>query len=238
MSDSGWLVLMIGGPLVLGVLAYWKWKYESARREQLAALALQGKWDFSAGHDTGIGRLCDFEIFNRGEKRYAYNTITGKVEYGAYHCELDVGDFSYTTQSTDGRGNRNSTKHHFSYLVVRLPFRDNPEVRIRREGLLDRVVEAVGFEDINFESDQFSRAFHVTSTDKRFAYDLIHPRVMQFMLEIDPPALIEVAHGRLCLTDGVRRWNLEEFRTRLHWAREFVMLWPEHLARELPDRTI
>lgn len=225
--------------LAIGVIAVFIFQYKlaSKRREDLFTLATQGGWDFSPGKDTGIGRLCDFDIFNRGDDRYACNTITGKVAYGPYACELDMGDFCYTTHDRDGSGNRSANTHHFSYLVVRLPFRNTPEVRIRREGLLDAITQAIGFEDIDFESDEFSRKYCVTSNDKRFAYDLLHPRAMEYFLAIEPPELIEIKAGRLCVTDGVKRWNVDAFKKRMHWARSFVALWPEHLARELPERT-
>ncbi len=159
------------------------------------------------------------------------------MTYGAYACSLDMGDFSYVTKTSDGHGGTSSTRHYFSYLVVRLPFRVTPEVKIRREGLLDDLVHALGFEDINFESAEFSRKYCVKSNDRRFAYDLIHPRAIEFFLQIDPPGLIEIAAGRICVTDGIRRWDVEEFRRLMHWAHNFVALWPEHLAQQLPERT-
>jgi hypothetical protein len=232
--DMGWLVLIVIGAIVAAVI---KWKIDTKRREDLAALAAQGKWDFSPAKDTGIGRLCDFDLFNRGTDRYAYNTITGKAEYGGFACELDMGDFCYTIEHHNSKGQRSRTRHHFSYLVVRLPFRDFPAVKLRREGLLDKLTQAIGFEDIDFESEEFSRKWCVTSNDKRFAYDLIHPRTMEYMLQIEPPRMIELAAGRICVTDGVRRWNPEDFRKRMNWARNFVALWPEHLAAGLRRRT-
>lgn len=226
----------IGGVIAVGaLLAYLQWKKEGKRREAMAAFAILGGWDFSPAKDTGIGRLCDFEIFNKGDDRHAFNTITGSAEYGPYRCELDMGDFCYSVRDNENNG---KTKYKFSYLVVRLPFRNTPQVLIRREGLLDKITQAVGFEDIDFESDEFSRKYFVTSIDKRFAYDLIHPRAMEYFLAIEPPALIEIAAGRICVTDGIRRWSVDDFKKRLHWARNFVAMWPEHLARELPKRSI
>lgn len=231
----GWLALFGAG-----VIAAWiiQWKINAKRREALAAFALQGKWDFSPAKDTGIGRLCDFDMFNRGTERYAYNTITGKAEYGGYPCELDMGDFCYTIEHRSSKGHRTKTRHHFSYLVVKLPFRDFPAVKLRRERLLDKFVQAIGFEDIDFESEEFSRAWCVTSNDKRFAYDLIHPRTMEYLMQIAPPKLIELQAGRICVTNGTGRWTVEDFRKRMNWARNFVGLWPEHLAAGLRRRTV
>lgn len=53
---------------------------------------------------------------------------------------------------------------------------------IRPEGLWDQILEFVGFDDINFESAEFSRRFYVKGPDKRWAYDVLHPRTMEFLL--------------------------------------------------------
>lgn len=232
---SGLLIAAGAGVVVIGAL-YWQWKLEGQRREALAALAIQGGWEFSPAKDTGIGRLCDFEIFSRGEDRYAFNTMTGSVTVEERPYALDAGDFSYTIEHRSSKGHRRRTRKKFSYLVLKLPYRHTPALQIRKENLLDKVAQAAGFEDIDFESEEFSRTFCVTSSDKRFAYDLIHPRTMAYLLDIKPPGLIQVAAGRLCVTDGMRRWKPDEFRKRLSWARNFVALWPEHVAGDLDPR--
>ena len=40
----------------------------------------------------------------------------------------------------------------------------------------------LGFDDIDFESVEFSRAFTVRSRNKRFAYDVCHGKMMEFLL--------------------------------------------------------
>jgi len=234
---SGFLIFLgvIALVIAIGVLKY---KMEAKRREELATLAMQGGWVFSPAKDYGIGRLCDFDIFNRGEDRCAFNTITGKVEYGAYHCELDMGDFRYTVRTRTSKGHTSKTTYKFSYLVIRLPFRHTPQVRIRHEGILDKIAQAAGLEDIDFESAEFSDKYCVTSRDKLFTYHLLHPRAMEYFLAIEPPDLIEIAAGRICVTDGMRRWKMDAFKKRMNWARNFVALWPEHLARDLQKRSI
>ena len=229
------LAAVAGGAAVLA-FSIWRYRAGVQRRDALAALAFQGGWDFCPTRDYGIGRLCDFDIFNRGADRYAINTISGMVQYGPYRCQLDMGDFHY--RPTDRNGKNQGTSRRFSYLSVRLPFRHTPTIRIRREGLLDAVAQAAGFEDIDFESKEFSDKYCVTSENRKFAYALLHARAMEYFLAIDPPELIEIAAGRIMVTDGLGRWKVDDFKKRLHWARNFVALWPEHLAQQLRERTI
>lgn len=89
-----------------------------------------------------------------------------------------------------------------------------------------------GFDDIDFESVEFSRKFFVKSPDKRFAYDVIHPAMMEFLLASDPPSL-DVEQNRCCLFDGMRTWSPEQFRSTLAWARQFFEFWPEHVVCQL-----
>jgi hypothetical protein len=225
-------------PLVLICFVVWFWKRESWRRRRLDALAVAAGWTFSPVHDEAVGRLCDFELFRDATDRYAFNTITGTVTLGPLACVLEMGDFSYAVDGWSESGKGGLVRRRFSYLMVRLPFRTTPDVRLRREGLGDTIARAAGFADIDFESDEFNRMWRVTASDKRFAYDLIHPRVMEYLVSLPPASRIELSAGHLCLTDGARRWTPDEFRRRLHWARNFVALWPAHLASGLAERSI
>ena len=54
---------------------------------------------------------------------------------------------------------------------------------IRPEGFFDKVGEFFGADDIDFESAEFSRRFFVKSSDKRWAYGVIHQETMQFLLD-------------------------------------------------------
>ena len=63
-------------------------------------------------------------------------------------------------------------------------------VSIRAEHWGDKLVQAIGFDDIDFESAEFSRKFFVKSPDKRWAYDVIHQETMDYLLQA-PDAAVE-----------------------------------------------
>jgi hypothetical protein len=99
--------------------------------------------------------------------------------------------------------------------------------------LFDKIAGAVGFDDIDFESAEFSKRFHVKSPDKKFAYDVIHPRTMEFLLSSGGPSL-EIDNDRCCIYDSTRRkWTVSDFKKRVWWIREFLELWPEYLTSQL-----
>jgi hypothetical protein len=52
-----------------------------------------------------------------------------------------------------------------------------PSLLIRREDIGDKLIGGLGFDDIDFESEEFSRDFWVKSDNRRHAYGVIHPRM-------------------------------------------------------------
>lgn len=104
-------------------------------------------------------------------------------------------DYHYETYSRDSEGKRETNHHYFSCLILMLG-RAFPQLTIDREGFLSKLAQGLGFDDIDFESHEFSRTFCVRSKDKKFAYDFCHARLMEYLLhnqdlalEVDGPAL-------------------------------------------------
>lgn len=206
-------------------------KANKARQEALAAFARDFGLSFDPSHDSDHDDdYSQFEIFRRGHSRVAMNTMQGTVELFARPCRVRCGDFRYKVTTSSGKNTRTTT-YLFSYLIVHPPW-NTPPLLVRPEGLFDKIAGAFGFDDIDFESEEFSKRFYVKSTDKRFAYDVLHPRMMEFLLEQRPPAL-DIENGALCLSDGARRWDPPTFRRHAEFVKRFCELWPRHLVKEL-----
>jgi hypothetical protein len=221
------LIALIGLGLV-GLLVAWGRRAARLRRAALAALAAEWGWRFDPDHDAAHDEeYAHFELFRRGHSRSAYNTLSGALTLDGRRWPAKAGDFRYMVTSSDGKHTTTHT-YVFSYLIVHLPFRGVPDLLIPREGLFDKLAGVFGFDDIDFESEEFSRRYCVKSPDKRFAYAVVHPRMMEFLLAEQPPA-IDIEQGRCCLTDGRSRWSPEEFRGRREVAVRFFEHWPEHL---------
>ena len=138
------------------------------RREALFELATRLNLNFDAGRDPGIaGRFGFLQQLAQGSNRYATNVMTGNYRQN----QVLVFDYHYETYSTDSKGNQTTNHHWFSFLILTLPA-VFPELTIRREGFFTKIAEAFGYQDINFESAKFSKAFNVRSPDKKFAYDV------------------------------------------------------------------
>lgn len=226
--------LLFVGILTIGLIgAYLAWQAEQKRRTAMQALAnelgLHYHPEPDSDHDD---EYAQFEIFRRGHSRVAKHTLSGTVELFDRPCAVRTGDFRYKVDSSNGKTSSTRT-YHFSYLIVHPPW-PSPTLLVRREGMFDRVKAAFGFDDIDFESAEFSQRYFVTSSDKRFAYDVLHPRMIEFLLKSDPLTL-DLEGGALCVSDGARRWQPEDYRRQLAFVREFCSHWPRHLLQDLEN---
>ena len=86
---------------------------------------------------------------------------------------------------------------------------------IRPEGFFDKVTEFFGYADIDFESAEFSRSFFVKSLDKKWAFDVISQKTMEFMLAqprftmyFGNPSITVCRNKRLGVKDIETAWGL------------------------------
>jgi hypothetical protein len=172
MHDS--LVIMVVLVLVVAVVLIIYSVYASAkRRKELAGWALSKGLLFSPGNDSSFdSKYSNFDCLQEGDSRYAYNIMTGTLTGREF-----IGcDYHYATGSGKSR-----QEHSISLVIIKSPILLKP-LFIRPENFLDKFAEFVGFNDIDFESAEFSKKFYVKSPDKKWAYDIIHPQMMEFLL--------------------------------------------------------
>ena len=81
----------------------------------------------------------------------------------------------------------------------------------RPKGLWDQILEFVGFDHIDFESAQFSQRSSVKAPDKRWAYDVLHPRTREFLLS-RPSFCIQFDEEHVKVWDRNRLapWDVEQ----------------------------
>lgn len=221
------IVIIFAALIIVG--AYYTHQQQAARRTALAQFAADRGWRFDPDNDSSHGsRYSHFSVFAQGNGRYAYNTIAGAATVGDAAWPVRMGDYHYATTSSNGKSTT-THHHHLSYLIVDTPYLGAPDLFIRAEGFLDSIAGFLGFDDIDFESAEFSNRFVVKSSDKRFAYDVLHPRMMEFMLNARPPT-IDFRRGQCCLYRDGKCWSPEEFAATLAWARDFFAQWPRHIT--------
>ncbi len=216
--------------LLAGALIYAAALGERKRREALAAVARRMGLRFDARGDRSIHRVFRHPVFDRGRSRQSSNHIFGEMTISGYPVDVRMADYQYVTGS--GKSRRT---HHISFACFRLPFVGTPDLLIRKEHLGDRLLGGLGFEDIDFESEEFSRRFFVKSGDRRYAYDLIHPGMMEFLLK-GPTPQVEIADDWCLVLEGPGRWDPDTFEGAPGWFEAFLQRWPGHLVEQHPPR--
>ena len=206
--------------VVVAVMIYGAYA-TSRRRQELRAWACANGLSYDSSRMAAMDiRFAGFPCLKRGHSRYAYNVMEGHVG----GMPIVAFDYHYATGSGKNRHDFN-----FSAVVAQSPLPLKP-LFIRREGFFDKVTEFFGADDIDFESAEFSRKFFVKSNDKRWAYDVIHPRMMEYLLAAPPMSLqFDVMH--IIAWTG-RRFVVPEFQAAIDHLQRVLELMPDYLVRQ------
>ena len=193
--DSVFPLLLVLGFLTLAIFAVtFSMLAAKKRRQAFALLGAQLGLSFSPGHDRLMAHRFRFlDKLAQGSNRYAYNVLSG--DYRGHF--VIAFDYHYETHSSDAKGNHHTHHHHFSFFILRLE-RSFSELTISREGIFSKIAQAFGYDDIDFESAEFSRKFCVRSKDKKFAYDICNARMIEYLLANDD-LNIEIENSALAI---------------------------------------
>jgi len=211
----GAFAVLAGSLIVFGILRAQK------RRKEMLALAQ--KWGFAFypkdpwNLPTWYTRL---DLFNHGHSKRAANVMSGEVDGRT----VVAFDYRYTTGS-----GKNSHTHCHQAVVFLLPI-DAPAVRMRPESVLDRMASWVGWDDIDFESDEFSRRYYVASEDRRFAYDLFHARLIDYLLRCGTAPHMETAGVFLLLYD-TGSGQVQNFERLITIGQTVVNMIPDYVLK-------
>ena len=192
------------------------------RREGLFELAQRLNLNFDAGQDFGIpGRFGFLKQLDQGENRYATNVLSGTYQQN----EVLAFDYHYETYYYDKNG-RHTEDFWFSFFILTLPV-TFPDLTIRRESFFTKVAEVFGYQDIKFESAEFSRTFLVRSADKKFAYDICNAKMIEYLLA-NRDLSIEIENEIIALAFNTRI-SVEQFELNLRRLVEIRSRLPEYL---------
>lgn len=188
------------------------------RHEALRQLAVRLDLRYIPGKDRGMARRYEFlDKLRRGHSRYAYNILSGN--YRGH--ELTLFDYHYQTGS-----GKNTHHYHFSFFILHLPMYF-PELVIGPEGVFSKIAQAVGYDDIDFESHEFSRKFCVRSKDKKFAYDVCNARMIEYLLSNNDFS-IEIEGTALAISFD-RKLKPEQIEPNINRLLEVRSLIPDYL---------
>lgn len=208
--------------LILAGVGYLVWRQDQERRKALLEWAQGRGWQMlPAGRKDLTRQYPGLPVFDKGHSRQGKNFVRGEWEGREVTCL----DYVYVT----GHG-KNRATHRRGVVILACGFPTVP-LTIRRENPLDRVGEFLGAGDIDFESAEFNRQFFVKSPDRKWAFDIIHPRAMEYLMQA-PHYAIEFGFGEIAVHR--RGYNSPaRHEEALALAQGFYRLIPEYVIRQM-----
>ena len=191
------------------------------RREAMARLAASLGLQYYAADPWNLpSRYAHFGLFQSGHSKRAANVLAGEIDGRS----VVAFDYRYTTGS-----GKNQTTHHYQGVILATPILA-PRLRMRKESILDRVASWVGYDDIDFESDEFSRRYHVKSADRRFAYDILHAQLIDYLLRCGTAPSMEM-QGPLVLVYDSGHGNVANVQRLLTIGKEIIRSIPDYVLK-------
>jgi hypothetical protein len=196
------LVPVIFGAFLVLVVAVAVFGYLQAkqRRETLAAYAAGRGWTYTEQDPSLLDRF-QGDPFQQGQDREAFNVLRGSVD----GRPIVAFDYQYVTTSTatDAQGHSHTERHTHPFSVVGVNTGAvMPALSVTPEGMVGRFFGRLTNSDIELESEAFNRAFTVHCPSRRFASDVLHPRMMEMLLKwpdlawrFDSDSLLAVRSG-------------------------------------------
>ncbi|MGH2683837.1 MAG: hypothetical protein ACRDJP_00030 [Actinomycetota bacterium] len=187
--EALWIVLVVllaGGGIAFSL--YLKKK----RREEMATFARQNGLQYSA-HDPFQTLGWPFGLFQKGDGRGVENVVWGPWQGGS---NVTAFDYWYYTETTDSKGHRSRSYHRFSCATIEVAAAF-PHLEIAREGFFTRMADHMGMEDIEFESPEFNRRYNVKAKERRFAYELLDARMLEWLVGFDQGYAFEILGNRI-----------------------------------------
>ncbi len=208
-----WVFLVFVG---FGVLMVWANQQRQAQTQRLSAWATQRGWSYRAVAPELVTRWSGPPFAGGGNVTDVFSGLINGLPFTAF-------EYSWTSQS----GEHSTT---YRYPVVTMPLKSAlPLLWMLPQNWENQLSNPLGAGDITFESAAFNELFMVSSDNDRYAYAVVHPRMMEYLmscpfagwgLRIEGNHVIFFGRGPQ-IPDGVG--------ATASWLSGFVSLIPDHV---------
>lgn len=168
----GLFVAMLG--LLIAAAVWTMVRAQKRYRQRVVALSAWARgvgWTYVENEPPLTGRYRG-EPFGRGYDRRAQHVLRG-THRGRVFVAFE---HQYTVQQ-----GKSSTTYQHTIVAIPTP-NQRPYLQIGLEHAGHKLLELVGVRDLQLESEEFNRVFQIKTGSERFAYDVLHPRMMQWLL--------------------------------------------------------
>ena len=195
--SSALLLAILVAALILAVAlsAYLYYQREAAFARLATSLGLR----FSQRDESSVRQL-GFPLFHEGRGTESSNLVSGTLQ----GMPVAAFDFAYWTEVRDSKGFTHRQYHRFLCAVTDIAPACPPLI-IEHRGLIGRVAGALGLDGVQFESDDFDKAYRVICGDRRFATALVDPAMMAWLLDAPSPVAFQTAGTHLLVVSTDRR---------------------------------
>lgn len=177
----GVLVALLIAATTAGLVALTIWwsKTERERRQrrwaQLCALVDSTGWSLTPS-EPGLIDLSAQAPFGIGHSRAATDVVRGELD------GIPFASFTYTYVVTQSNG-KTTTSATYQNMVTCIRTPPSPHtLTVAPEGPYAGLLDVFGMGDLKLESDDFNRRFNIRTNSDRFAYDVLNPTNMHWML--------------------------------------------------------
>lgn len=229
--------------LVLAVIVLVIWQVqlhaerERKRRADLAEFARQNGMDFSQDDRWNLGaRYQGVADIGRGHNRYALDVLMrgGESPLAVFRYHFKTWETRTVTRNGRTRTERYEKTHWRQYLVLETGSAF-PHFTLRPEGLFDKLAGFVGFDDIDFESEQFSKRYFCKSENKEFAYAIVHPPMMEYLMDLG--LAVELHNRRLIMDLGGAKFDVDRVHRAMAGMTGFINRIPDFVWQDYANRS-
>ena len=144
------------------------------RKEVQETAQLMGFDWFDQAPALATAPFADFELFTRGHSHAVSNVMRGQI--GGQN--VLIFDYRYTTGS-----GKNRSSHSQTVVGIVGGGGKLPDFTLSPESFLDRILEAFGYQDLDFDEDpEFSKCFLLRGKDVERIREVFGPEVREHLL--------------------------------------------------------
>lgn len=146
-------------------------------------------WSLAPTDDRWIDRMDGVPPFGQGHGRTTEDVVFGTVRGAGMAAFLYRWKTTHTRTVSDGKGGSRTetyTQNHSQPILLLELAVTTPDLAIQSDSFFRGLFGGT----IDFESEEFNNVFDVTSNVPKFAHDVVHPRMIEFLLATRPPRML------------------------------------------------
>jgi hypothetical protein len=214
------LVVFLCALVVGGWWVYQQWDH-MRHSERLQRFAATNGWTFQEAGPLSVAQASGFP-FGMGIQRRVEDYVEGT--YAGVPCA------SYTYLFEHHADGERGVVQTFTVTQTRLPV-PLPRLDLLPEDAGTKLLSVFAGGDINFESAEFNRKWRVQSADRKFAIDVVDPRMMELLLRHHLPGLAVRIDGYTVLVWSAGRASVGDLSRRLDIVTGVARRIPQHVIR-------